>query len=88
MRGRTPPIQACRAAFAEGIAAFRAEAAERGDTARGCNITVPFKFEAAALAQHTSERATLAQAVFELAALGVGPDQAEPIGCGTRQYRD
>ena len=29
---------------------------------RGCNITVPFKFEAAALATHTSERARLAQA--------------------------
>ncbi len=29
---------------------------------RGCNITVPFKFEAAALATHISARATLAQA--------------------------
>jgi shikimate dehydrogenase len=29
---------------------------------RGCNITVPFKFEAALLATHTSERAQLAQA--------------------------
>ena len=29
---------------------------------RGCNITVPFKFEAAALATHTSARAALAQA--------------------------
>jgi len=29
---------------------------------KGCNITVPFKFEAAALATHTSARATLAQA--------------------------
>jgi len=28
----------------------------------GCNITVPFKFEAAALATHTSDRARLAQA--------------------------
>ncbi|MBP9907463.1 MAG: shikimate dehydrogenase [Rhodoferax sp.] len=28
----------------------------------GCNITVPFKFEAAALATHTSERGLLAQA--------------------------
>jgi shikimate dehydrogenase len=28
----------------------------------GCNITVPFKFQAAALATHTSERALLAQA--------------------------
>ena len=53
-------------AFAEGIAAFRSEAAAQGDTARGCNVTVPFKFDAAALAQHTSERATLAQAVNTL----------------------
>ncbi len=29
---------------------------------RGCNITVPFKFQAAALATHTSERGQLAQA--------------------------
>jgi len=29
---------------------------------KGCNITVPFKFEAAALATYTSARATLAQA--------------------------
>lgn len=53
-------------AFAEGIAAFRSEAAAQGDAARGCNVTVPFKFDAAALAQHTSERATLAQAVNTL----------------------
>jgi shikimate dehydrogenase len=53
-------------AFAEGVAAFRREAAERGDMARGCNVTVPFKFDAAALAQHTSERAVLAQAVNTL----------------------
>ncbi len=29
---------------------------------RGCNVTVPFKFEAAALASHRSDRARLAQA--------------------------
>jgi shikimate dehydrogenase len=29
---------------------------------RGCNITVPFKFQAATLASHTSDRALLAQA--------------------------
>jgi shikimate dehydrogenase len=29
---------------------------------RGCNITVPFKFEAAKIASHTSERGLLAQA--------------------------
>lgn len=32
----------------------------------GCNITVPFKFEAALLATHTSERAKLAQACNHL----------------------
>ncbi|KQX90372.1 shikimate dehydrogenase [Variovorax sp. Root473] len=53
-------------AFAEGLAAFRSEASAQGDTARGCNVTVPFKFDAAALAQHTSERAMLAQAVNTL----------------------
>ncbi|NCN71179.1 MAG: shikimate dehydrogenase [Rhodoferax sp.] len=42
--------------FARSVHAFMAEGG------RGCNITVPFKFEAAALASHTSERAQLAQA--------------------------
>ncbi|MEO8122034.1 MAG: shikimate dehydrogenase [Rhodoferax sp.] len=42
--------------FASAVHAFIAEGG------RGCNITVPFKFEAAALATQTSERATLAQA--------------------------
>jgi shikimate dehydrogenase len=42
--------------FASAVRDFVAEGG------RGCNITVPFKFEAAALATQTSERATLAQA--------------------------
>ena len=42
--------------FATAVSAFGAEGG------RGCNITVPFKFEAAALATHTSERAMLALA--------------------------
>ena len=42
--------------FAPAVQAFIAEGG------KGCNITVPFKFEAAALATHTSARATLAQA--------------------------
>lgn len=42
--------------FDDSIHAFIAEGG------RGCNITVPFKFEAAALATHTSERGLLAQA--------------------------
>ncbi|MDP2369791.1 shikimate dehydrogenase [Rhodoferax sp.] len=41
------------------VDALQAFAAEGG---KGCNITVPFKFEAQALAQRTSERALLAQA--------------------------
>lgn len=49
--------------FAEGIAAFRADAE---GTARGCNVTVPFKFDAGAVAQHVSPRAALAQAVNTL----------------------
>jgi len=53
-------------AFAQGVDDFRREAAARGDAARGCNVTVPFKFDAAAIAQHTSERAALAQAVNTL----------------------
>ena len=46
--------------FDEAVAAFRAGTA---GTARGCNVTVPFKFDAAALAQHLSPRAALARAV-------------------------
>ena len=42
--------------FERSVHAFMAEGG------RGCNITVPFKFEAAALANHTSARALLAQA--------------------------
>ncbi|MDD2881999.1 MAG: shikimate dehydrogenase [Rhodoferax sp.] len=42
--------------FDRSIHAFIAEGG------RGCNITVPFKFEAAAMATHTSERGLLAQA--------------------------
>ena len=42
--------------FADSVRAFIDEGGH------GCNITVPFKFEAAALATHTSERALLAQA--------------------------
>lgn len=44
-------------------AAVRSFAAEGG---LGCNVTLPFKFEAAALARRTSERALLAQAANTL----------------------
>ncbi len=43
-------------AFADTVRAFAA------DGARGCNVTVPFKFEAYELAPRRSARATLAQA--------------------------
>ena len=42
--------------FGAAIAAFRAEGG------KGCNITVPFKLQAAAIATHASERVALAQA--------------------------
>ena len=42
--------------FADAVQAFAASGA------RGCNITVPFKFEAAALARQVTPRAALAQA--------------------------
>jgi len=50
--------------FAEAVAAFRADPA---GTARGCNVTVPFKFDAADVAAgHLTPRAALAGAVNTL----------------------
>lgn len=46
--------------FVDGVQRFIAQGGH------GCNVTVPFKFEAAALATQTSERATLAQAANTL----------------------
>lgn len=65
--------------FAEAVAAFRADPA---GTARGCNVTVPFKFDAAAVAQHLSPRAALSQAVNVLAFRddGVHGDNTDGIG--------
>ena len=66
--------------FAEAIDAFRADPA---GTARGCNVTVPFKFDAGALAaEHLSPRATLAGAVNTLsfAADGVRGDNTDGAG--------
>ena len=50
--------------------------------ARGCNITVPFKFQVLPLAQRVSERAALAQAanVLGLAADGWWADNTDGIG--------
>ena len=66
-------------AFDEAVDAFRADAA---GTARGCNVTVPFKFDAAALAQHLTPRARLAQAVNVLSFRddGIHGDNSDGIG--------
>jgi len=65
--------------FAEAVAGFRADAA---GTARGCNVTVPFKFDAAALAQHLTPRAALAGAVNVLSFRedGIHGDNSDGIG--------
>ena len=65
--------------FAEAVAAFRSEPS---GTARGCNVTVPFKFDAAAVVQHVSPRATLAQAVNQLSFRddGIHGDNTDGIG--------
>ncbi|MDA7417892.1 shikimate dehydrogenase [Xenophilus arseniciresistens] len=52
--------------FAASVQAFRDEAHAAGDRAGGCNVTVPFKFDAAALATERTPRAELAQAVNTL----------------------
>ncbi|MDD0812092.1 shikimate dehydrogenase [Curvibacter sp. RS43] len=62
--------------FAQDIAALQAA------QCRGCNVTVPFKFEAAELAQHLSPRAQLAGAanVLSLRADGIHADNTDGIG--------
>jgi shikimate dehydrogenase len=52
------------------------------DGGRGCNVTVPFKFEAPALAAHCSPRAALAQAanVLRFDAAGWQADNTDGIG--------
>ena len=62
--------------FVDGVRAWRAQGG------RGCNITVPFKFEAAALATEVSERGQLAQACNVLSFDGdaVRADNTDGIG--------
>ncbi len=62
--------------FAQGVAAWRAEGG------KGCNITVPFKFEAAPLASQTTPRAALAQACNTLRfdADGIFADNTDGVG--------
>ena len=66
--------------FVEALAAFRAD--PRG-SARGCNVTVPFKFDAAQVARaHLTPRAALAGAVNVLSFRGdaVHGDNSDGIG--------
>ena len=65
--------------FDAAVAAFRADTS---GTARGCNITVPFKFDSARLAQHVTPRAELAQAVNVLSFRedGVYGDNTDGVG--------
>ncbi len=62
--------------FAAAVQAFQAEGG------KGCNITVPFKFEAAALAQHESARTALAGAsnILSFEADGIHADNTDGVG--------
>jgi shikimate dehydrogenase len=62
--------------FAAGLAAFRAEGG------KGCNVTVPFKFEAATLVAHRTARAALAGACNTLRfdAGGIFGDNTDGVG--------
>ncbi|GAB3648084.1 shikimate dehydrogenase [Ramlibacter alkalitolerans] len=64
------------AGFAAALQAFRAEGG------RGCNVTVPFKFEAATLVSHRSERAALAGAcnTLRFEAGGIYGDNTDGLG--------
>lgn len=62
--------------FAEGVRAFRAEGG------RGCNVTVPFKFEAARLTDFRSSRVVLAGAcnTLRFEADGIHGENTDGIG--------
>lgn len=62
--------------FADGVRTFAAEGG------LGCNITVPFKFQAAEVAGHISERAALAQAsnILSMRPDGIHADNTDGAG--------
>lgn len=68
--------------FAQSLRDFLSDPA---GTARGCNITVPFKFQAAALASQVSARATLAGAanILSFTPQGIHADNTDGIGLVT-----
>ena len=68
--------------FAEAVLRF-AQGSEGADgPARGCNVTVPFKFDAFRLAPHHTERAALAQAANTLRFDAQGWLADNTDGCG------
>ena len=69
--------------FVQTVTAFAASPGALGDEpARGCNVTVPFKFEAFQLAQRHTERALLAQAANTLRFDAQGWLADNTDGCG------
>lgn len=69
-------------AFAQTVRAFARGADGRYGRARGCNVTVPFKFEAPHLATRLSERAALARAanVLSFEPDGWAADNTDGVG--------
>ena len=68
--------------FAATLRAFADSTSTGAGPARGCNITVPFKFQVLALARHASPRATLAQAANTLRFDADGWTADNTDGCG------
>jgi shikimate dehydrogenase len=68
--------------FEAAVRAFAASHEENAGPARGCNVTIPFKFEAPRLATHVSARAALAQAanVLHFAPDGWRADNTDGVG--------
>src|SRR5262245_55082818 len=68
--------------FAAGVRGFAASSEPCKGPARGCNVTVPFKLQAPALAHSVSPRAALAQAanVLRFDATGWSADNTDGIG--------
>ena len=68
--------------FEAAVRSFAASIEPGCGPARGCNVTIPFKFEAPRLAAHVSARATLAQAanVLRFDADGWSADNTDGVG--------